>query len=243
MKALVLAAGRSLRIRAVAGDLPKPLLAVAGRPILEHTLRWLAVSGVTDIWINLHYRGDLVRAHVGTGERFGVRVRYSEEEPILGTAGAVRKLAPEWDDDFLVVYGDNLVRFTLADLVAAHRRRRWAVTLALFDPARNPHTGIAGGGVVVDAGGRVTSFVEGAPAPPGARALINAGVYVIQPSIVPRIPDGVVTDFGHDVFPGLLAEGVPFGGHVIDGYCLGLDAPEPLERGLELIRRGEVQLA
>lgn len=240
MKALVLAAGRSTRIRPVAGDLPKPLLPVAGRPILEHTLRWLAASGVTDIWINLHYRGDLVRAHVGSGERLGVRVRYSEEPSILGTAGAVRKLAQEWDDDFLVVYGDNLVRFTLADMVDAHRQRRWSVTVALFDPERHPHTGMAGGRVGLAADGRITAFIEGAAA--AGPTLINAGVYVVDPAVVPRIPDGAFADFGHDVFPRLLADGVPLGGHVIDGYCLGLDAPEPLERGLELIRRGEVQV-
>src|SRR5262245_26148216 len=162
MKALVLAAGRSTRLRGVAGDLPKPLMPVMGRPILEHTLRWLAASGITDVWINLHYQGEQIRRRIGTGAHLGLRVRYSEEAPILGTAGAVGKLRAEWTDTFLVVYGDNLVRFTLVDLLETHRRLAPVATIALFDPARHPSTGVAGGRVVMGDDGRVRSFVEGA---------------------------------------------------------------------------------
>jgi NDP-sugar pyrophosphorylase family protein len=240
MKALVLAAGRSTRIRAVAGDLPKPLLPVEGRPILEHTLTWLAESGIREVWINLHYQGEQIRRFAGTGERFGLRVRYSEEEPILGTAGAVDRLRDEWTDTFLVVYGDNLVRFTLAGLLHAHRQRGAPATLALFDPARQPSTGIAGGRVALGANGLIQRFVEGRPDPDGG--LVNAGVYALQPDVTTWIPRGEASDFGRDVFPRMIAAGAPLGGHVIDGYCLGLDAPEPWSRGLELIRRGEVTL-
>jgi NDP-sugar pyrophosphorylase family protein len=240
MRALVLAAGRSTRIRAVAGDLPKPLLPVEGRPILEHTLSWLAESGIGDVWINLHYAGEQIRRCVGTGDRFGLRVRYSEEDPILGTAGAVGKLREQWTDTFLVVYGDNLVRFTLGKLVDAHRQRRTAATLALFDPGRQPSTGIAGGTVSLGADGLIRSFVEGGPGAGGA--LVNAGVYALEPDVVTWIPPGAFADFGRDVFPRMIAAGAPVGGHVIDGYCLGLDAPEPWSRGLDLIRRGKVTL-
>ena len=239
MKVLVLAAGWSTRIRAVAGDLPKPLLAVAGRPILDHTLRWLAASGVRDVWINLHYEGEQIRRFVGTGARHGLRVRYSEEDPILGTAGAVKKLEREWTQTFLVVYGDNLVRFTLAPLLERHRQSGAFVTVALFDPARHPFTGIAGSRVVM-VDGLIQRFTEGAPECEGG--LVNAGVYAVEPAIGRFIPDGQFCDFGRDVFPRLLAEGAPLGGHVIDGYCLGLDAPGPLARGLELIRSGEVRI-
>ena len=241
MTALVLAAGRSTRIRAVAGDLPKPLLPVEGRPILEHTLRWLATSGIGDVWINLHYQGEQIRRFAGTGERFGLRVRYSEEDPILGTAGAVGKLRGEWTATFLVVYGDNLVRFSLGELIARHRALRSVATVALFDPRRQPSTGIAGGSVTLGEDGMIRSFVEGQPGVEGA--LVNAGVYAVEPDVTTWIPEGQFSDFGHDVFPRLLAEGVPLAGYRIDGYCLGLDAPEPLNRGLDLIQRGEVKLS
>jgi mannose-1-phosphate guanylyltransferase/mannose-1-phosphate guanylyltransferase/phosphomannomutase len=242
MKALVLAAGQSTRLRAVAGDLPKPLVPVEGRPILEHSLRWLAASEIREVWINLHYRGDQIRQFAGTGERFGLRVQYSEEDPVLGTAGAAGKLRHEWTETFLVVYGDNLVRFSLADLVARHRAAGAVATVALFDPARQPSTGIAGGSVTLGADGLIQAFVEGrGVAAPGA--LVNAGVYALEPAVTGWIPAGQFSDFGRDVFPRLLADRAPMAGHVIDGYCLGLDAPEPFQRGLALIRRGEVKLA
>jgi NDP-sugar pyrophosphorylase family protein len=241
MKALVLAAGHGTRIRDVAGDLPKPLLPVQGRPVLDYTLRWLAASGVADVWINLHYHGERIRQHVGTGERFGLRVRYSEEDPVLGTAGALGKLRREWTETFLVVYGDNLVRFTLTRLLDGHRALGSVATIALFDPRHHPNTGIAGGHVLLGDDGRVRRFVEGPARDPGA--LVNAGVYALEPAVARFIPDDAFCDFGRDVFPRLLADGVAVGGHVIDGYCLGLDAPEPLARGLELVRRGAVELA
>jgi NDP-sugar pyrophosphorylase family protein len=240
MKALVLAAGRSTRIRPVAGDLPKPLLPILGRPILDRTLTWLAASGIDDVWINLHYRGEQIRRSIGAGERFGLRVRYSEEDPILGTAGAVAKLRREWTDTFLVVYGDNLVRFTLDRLLDRHRAGKFVATLALFDCRQNPHTGIAGGRVLLGRDDRVQSFVEGAA---DDAPLVNAGVYALEPGVTDWIPEGQFSDFGRDVFPRLLAEDVPVGGLVIDGYCLGLDDPESMARGLELIRQGEVALA
>ena len=241
MKALVLAAGHGTRIREVAGDLPKPLLPILGRPVLDYTLRWLAVSGVVDVWINLHYQGQRIREHVGGGERFGLRVLYSEEDPVLGTAGALDRLRHEWTDTFLVVYGDNLVRFTLARMLARHRERASAATIALFDPRHQPNTGIAGGRVLLGPDGGVRRFAEG----PGTdvEGLVSTGVYALEPAVARFIPAGAFCDFGRDVFPRLLAEGVAVGGHLIDGYCLGLDAPEPLARGLELVRRGEVELA
>ena len=111
--AVLLAAGNSTRIAAVGGGIPKPLLPVQGEPILVRNVRWLAGAGVRRIWVNLHYRGDLIRAALGDGSAWGVEIRYSEEPTILGTAGGVRKLLSSLGETFLVVYGDNLVDLDL----------------------------------------------------------------------------------------------------------------------------------
>ena len=146
-KALLLAAGLGSRIRSVAGDVPKPLMSFAGAPVLAHNLRWLADGGVSEVWINLHYGADQIRAAIGDGARFGLAIHYVYEPELLGTAGALANIGPAVAGPMLVVYGDSLVRCDLAALDEAHRQAEAEVTVALFDRDRHPHTGIAGGRV------------------------------------------------------------------------------------------------
>ena len=124
MKALVLAAGRGSRLGAASGGMPKPLTDVAGTTPLEHALAWLAPLDLERIWINVHEHAALVSERIGdsTGS---VPVSYSHEQELLGTAGAWKQLEDEWTATSLVVYGDNIMRFDLADLIA---------TLAMLDP-------------------------------------------------------------------------------------------------------------
>ena len=235
--ALVLAAGRSTRIAAVADGRPKPLLEIAGRSLLDWNLGWLAHHGVTDIWINLHHEPERIRAAIGDGAAFGVRVRFAYEPVLLGTAGAWRALADNWNDTSLVIYGDNLMRFDLEALLATHRRGGRAATVAVFDPARHANTGIAGGRACVE-DGRITGFVEGG-AEAGAE-WINAGAYALEPELAATMDEGF-RDFGHDVLPGLAADGA-LSAHVVEGgaFCLGLDTPERYERARRMIAEGVV---
>src|SRR5437879_2247875 len=139
--AVLLAAGNSTRIAAVGGGIPKPLLPVKGEPILVRNVRWLADAGVRRISVNLHYRGDLIRAALGDGSGWGVRIRYSEEPRILGTAGGVRKLLSSLGETFLVVYGDNLADLDLRAFIKSHFIRSADVSIAVFDEG-NPNTGM-----------------------------------------------------------------------------------------------------
>ena len=238
-KALILAAGLGSRIRAVAGDLPKPLMPFAGAPVLTHNLRWLARGGVRDVWINLHYGAEQIRAAIGDGQREGLSIHYVYEPELLGTAGALANIASAVTEPMLVVYGDSLVRCDLEALEDVHRSSRAEATVALFDRDRHPHTGIAGGRVRIDPAGRITAFVEGAGS---ASGLVNAGVYVVEPSVLDLIPRGRLVDFGRDVFPAMLSQGRNLQGWVMedDGYCLGLDTPESHAEGLRLLETGQV---
>ncbi|HLH77208.1 MAG TPA: nucleotidyltransferase family protein [Candidatus Binataceae bacterium] len=239
MKTIVLAAGKSSRIAAVAGDLPKPLLSLAGEPILARNLRWLASQGIEQVWINLHYKPDKIRQVIGN-ELAGVRINYVQESTILGTAGAVRNIAGHWDDVVLVIYGDNLVAIDLAAMCYEHRRRQAAVSVAVFDRNRHPHTGIAGGRVKIDADRRIVEFVEGAD--DELSSLVNAGVYLIVPAVVAQIPPAQFFDFAKDLFPRLLAEQQPLYAHLIDGYCLGIDTPESYRRAVALVESGACRI-
>lgn len=239
--ALVLAAGRSTRIAAVAAGRPKPLLDVAGRSLLEWNLLWLAAHRVGRVWINLHHEGDAIRAAIGSGGWLGVDVRYSPEAMLLGTAGAWQRLHGEWPSTSLVVYGDNLMRFDLDRLLRAHREQGTRMTVAVFDPAKHAHTAGGGGAARVEEDGRVTAFHEGVPGPRNA-ALINAGVYAIEPAVAEVIGQGY-QDFGHDVLPGLVERGW-LGAHVIEptGFCLGVDTPERYARARAMVAGGVVAL-
>lgn len=228
-RALVLAAGRSTRIRTVAGERPKPLLAVGGRTALEWNLCWLAAAGIREVWINLHYRGDLVRAHAGNGERFGLHVRYSEEEKLLGTAGAIRRLEPELAGaDFLVLYGDNVTRGRLDRMIRHHGASSALATLAVFDQRTTPNSGIAGGRVVLDPEDRVTELHEGREHP---SPFVSAGVCVFAPAIFAELPpDGTFADLARDIFPALLQQGRRICAYRLEDFCFGLDTPAAYER-------------
>ncbi|MBI4543570.1 MAG: nucleotidyltransferase family protein [Gemmatimonadetes bacterium] len=243
LAALLLAAGRSTRIAPLAGDLPKPLLQLGGRSLLDWNLQWLAAHGIRSVWINLHYRAHAIRDALGYGERWGMRIRYSLEDSILGTAGGWKHLSDHWRGTSLVVYGDNLLRFDLRRFLSAHRSHAALASVALFDPQRHRNTGIAGGRAELAESGRICGFEEGGAGRSGAGELVNAGAYLLEKELAERVASGF-QDFGRDVFPRLAPTGCLYG-HVMEdeGFCLGVDTPERFAVAQRLIESGEVSLS
>lgn len=231
MKALILAAGAGTRLRPLTDTCPKPMLPVAGAPLLVHTLRWLRRYGVVEAALNLHHLPDVVRTALGDGERFDMRLRYSYEPTLLGTAGAVRRIADDdptfFDQTFAVIYGDLLVNLDLEDLLAFHHANRSLFTLALKHTL-TPHSQ---GMIEVDAAGRVQRFVE-KPQTWVAGDTANAGVYLCEPEILNAIPAGF-SDFGHDIIPALLRAGKPVYGKPLVGYLLDIGTPEAYAQAQE----------
>ena len=138
MKAMILAAGEGTRLRPLTLDRPKPMLPVAGRPLLDHIIAWLRHYGITGIAMNLHHRPQVVMDHFGNGADFGVHITYSVEEEILGTAGGAKRLSAFLDETFVLVYGDVLTDFDLGALVDFHRSRPKEAHLSM-----NPHANIS----------------------------------------------------------------------------------------------------
>ena len=236
MKALILAAGKSTRIAGHVGGLPKPLIPVAGEPIIAHTLRWLASHSITHCWVNLHYQPEPIREMLGDGSRYGVQIRYVHEPHILGTAGAVKNLEAQWDKEFLVVYGDNYLGFDLAALLVEHRRNQAVATVALFDWDSDQHSGIAGGRVIMAPEGRITGFAEkGDGVLDSGSKWVNAGAYCLQPAICRLIPSGLFCDFGRDIFPRMLQENIALAGFPIHSYCLAVDTVEALTKANQIV--------
>jgi mannose-1-phosphate guanylyltransferase len=216
------------------------LLEVGGRSLLEWNLRWLFAAGLEAVWVNLHYRALEVRSAV-EGLALPGPVRFSHEDPILGTAGAWRKLAGEWDSTSLVVYGDNLTRFDLGAFLDAHRAAGALATVALFDPSRHANTGIAGSRVLVGDDGRVAGFEEARGGVAG-ESLVSTGACLLEPVVAEWLAPGF-SDFGADVFPPLVRAG-ELAAHVIEpgGFCLGLDTPAHYEEGRRLVSAGAVEI-
>ena len=198
---MVLAAGLGLRMRPLTLLRAKPVLPVLGRPLLAFTLEQLRRAGVRDVIVNLHHLPGTVRAALGGGRRYGVRIRYVDEPAILGTGGgprAVRELLGE--KPFLLVNGDVFFDFDLRELVARHRAAGALATLALR-PLPDPR---AYSTVVTDRGGRILS-IAGKPGAEGTESMF-ASVHVLEPRLLSRLPAGA-SDSVRDLYQPLLAEG------------------------------------
>ena len=129
MKAIVLAAGKGERLKPLTNHVPKVMLLIANKPILQYHIEQLKKAGITDIAINLHHMPEKIKEYFGDGTRFGVNINYSYEENLLGTAGAVKKLKGFFDKTFVVVYGDIFSELNLKKLIDFHKQKKGKVVL------------------------------------------------------------------------------------------------------------------
>ena len=222
MNAIILAGGEGTRLKSVTGDLPKPMVPLCGKPVLEHILALLKRNGVTDACMALHYRPAVIREHFGDGARFGMRLSYHEETAQLGTAGGVRACADYYGDrDFLVISGDCICDFDLRALMEAHRRHRSAVTMALYAHEQPLQYGI----VLTDRADRVVSFVEKPDWERVVSDLVNTGIYILSPAAMGYVPSGRPFDFAKDLFPRLMEAGHEMRGVRMEGYWCDIGTP------------------
>ena len=240
MRALVLCAGYGTRLGPLTKDMPKPMLPIAGKPLLAWTLQYLASWGFSDIAINLHYRPEAITSHFGDGSAFGVRLHYSYEETPLGTAGAVKKLERFFagEDDFLVLYGDLLIDQDLSALVRFHRSQRAFATLLLHQRA--------GSNSLVRMGqdGRITAFVE-RPSDAQCRELaypwVNSGVQVLSRGVFPFLPPGKPADLPKDLYSPVVGKQRLFG-FPLSGYRCAIDSIERYEEAQSAVLEGHYRV-
>ena len=229
MEAILLVGGKGTRLRPLTISTPKPLLPMAGVPLLEHQLTRARDAGVTRIVFATSYRAEMFAEAFGNGSRLGMEIDYVTEDEPLGTAGAIRNAAAGLrcspDDPVLVLNGDILSGHDLEAQVAAHEKANAAVTLhlTLVDDARRF------GAVPTGAAGRVVAFVEKSPNPPTNQ--VNAGCYVFRRSIIDTIPGDRVVSVEYETFPQLLAEGSVVMGYVEKAYWLDVGTPAAFVRG------------
>lgn len=237
-QAVILAGGAGTRLASVSGGLPKPLVAVAGIPVVERQISLLARYGLDEIFLTTGYGADVLEERLGDGTRFGVRLHHVREDEPLGTAGGVAALRDSLNDDFLVLYGDVLVNMDLRRLLDAHRAASAEATVVVH-PNDHPYDSDL---VDLDVGGRVRGFYP-KPRPnngPDLPNMVSAALYVLSPSVLEHIEPGVSQDFVRDIFPRLLAAGASLYGYPTTEYLKDMGTPERLARVERDVEEGVV---
>ena len=236
---MLLAAGLGTRLRPLTYEVPKPMVPVLGIPVMEHILRLLARHGLDDVVANLHYFPDQIEGRFGDGARWGVKLSYSYEEELLGTAGGVRKVRDHFGGEtFLIISGDALTDIDLTALLRRHAEAGGIGTLALKRVDDPSQLGV----VILNEEGRVQGFQEKPDPAEALSDLGNCGIYVFEPEIFDYFPDRDFVDWAQDVFPALLEQDVPFYGHEIADYWNDIGNIKEFRQGNFDALTGEVRV-
>ena len=214
MKAIIMAGGEGSRLRPLTCTCPKPMLRLLDRPLMQLAIELLKQNGISQIGATLGYMPDSIRDYFGDGSDFGAELRYYIESTPLGTAGSVGQARDFLDERFIVLSGDGVCDFDLRAAVAFHEAHGAKATLLLV----RSHTPQEYGMVVTDGDGRITAFHEKPGRSDIYSDLVNTGVYILEPEVLSRIPEGQPCDFGHELFPAMLHDGEALYGCIAEGY-------------------------
>ncbi len=215
MRAVLMAGGSGTRLRPLTCDLPKPMVPILNRPIAEHIVNLLKRHGITEIIATLHYLPDVLRDYFLDGSEFGVQMTYAvEEDQPLGTAGCVKNVAELLDQTFLVISGDSVTDIDLTAAIQFHKEKRAKATLVLASVPDPLDFGV----VITDEQQRVRRFLEKPSSSEIFSDTVNTGTYILEPDVLDYLPANQESDFSKDLFPLLLAKGMPIYGYVASGY-------------------------
>ncbi len=220
MKAMILAAGKGTRVQPITHVIPKPMIPILQKPVMEFLLELLKEHGFTEVMVNVSHLAEEIENYFRDGQRFGVEIAYSFEGRIedgeligsaLGSAGGLKKIQDFqhfFDDTFVVLCGDALIDLDLSEAVRLHREKG---AIASLVTKRVPKDQVSSYGVVVtDDQNRISSFQEKPSVDEALSDTINTGIYIFEPEIFEHIPSGQSFDIGSDLFPKLAELGAPF---------------------------------
>lgn len=239
MKAVVMAGGEGTRLRPMTSSMPKPLLPVVNRPIMQHVLTLLKRHGLTETVVTVQFLASLVKNYFGDGEEFGMELTYANEEKPLGTAGSVKNAEDALrDDSFLVISGDALTDFDLTELIEFHKRKGGLVTVCLTRVPNPLEFGIT----IVDDEGKVERFLEKPTWGQVFSDTVNTGIYVMEPEVFDYVEADVPVDWSGDVFPQLMKEGKPIYGFIAEGYWEDVGTHESYVKAQADVLEGKVDV-
>ncbi|MEW6607760.1 MAG: nucleotidyltransferase family protein [bacterium] len=222
MKAIILAAGKSTRLKPVVHSVPKPMVQINGKPILEHIILLLKHYGLVEIYINLHHLPHIIKDYFGDGHHLEVNIVYNFEPEILGTAGGVKGFERYiGSSDFMVIYGDNYFDYDLNKIINYHYKKKGLGTIVFYEKEDVRLSGVA----VLNKKKRIIRFIEKPKPTEVCSHLVNTGIYVFNHEIFDYIPPNSFLDFGKNIFPELIKKNKPIYGIVMEGRLIAVDTP------------------
>lgn len=230
MKVVITAGGKGERLRPLTDNIPKPMVKVQGKPVMEHIIEYLKRQGFDDFILTICYKWRAIVDYFGDGSKFGVKIDYTQEDEgnPLGTAGGIGLARDRLKESFVVTCGDALRSLDTAKVLKAHQERGSFATMTLHRPKNEKVTSL----VKFDEDWKLLGFIER----PTPEQLVEAGVvymnssfYIFEPEIFKYIPKDQKVDFGYDVWPKVLASGEKVYVYPTNDYVLDIGTPEKLE--------------
>ena len=236
MKIVIMAGGRGTRIAEVNSEVPKPMIPIMGKPILEYEIECLKQQGYKDIILVIGYLGQVVQDYFGDGAKFGVSIEYVVEESPLGTAGALYLLKDKIKEDFLLLNGDIIFDVDFARFYEAHKAQGGIATI-LTHPNNHPYDS---GIIVADQNGKVLNWLHKEDERLWYQNRVNAGLHMLSPKVFDRFSELKKTDLDRDILKPLIAEGELY---VYDSpeYIKDMGTPDRFYAVIEDIKTGKVK--
>ncbi|MBZ4647099.1 MAG: mannose-phosphate guanylyltransferase [Petroclostridium sp.] len=222
MKALLLAGGRGTRLQPLTNNIPKPMVPIVGKPLLERTIANLKKNGINEIILSTCYQSQYIKNYFGDGKQFGVKIHYISEDIPLGTGGAVKQAEKYFDDTFVVLNSDILSDIDVGQLIEHHRNKSCIATIAVTEVKNPSQYGV----IEYDSHHYITSFKEKPQAHEIASNFINAGIYVFEPQIFNEIPSNRVVSIEKETYPMLLNKGYKMAAYEMRCYWMDIGTPE-----------------
>ncbi len=252
MKAMILAAGKGTRIRPITYTIPKPMIPILQKPVMEFLLELLRQHGFTEIMVNVSHLAEEIESYFRDGQRFGVQIAYSFEGKIdddgklvgeaIGSAGGMRRIqdfSPFFDDTFVVLCGDALIDLDLSAAVKWHKSKG---SIATIITKSVPKQEVSSYGVVVtDDDNRIQAFQEKPTVAEALSTNINTGIYIFEPEVFKYIPSGVEYDIGSQLFPQLVADNAPFYAIPMDFEWVDIGKVPDYWRAIRGVLSGEIK--
>jgi mannose-1-phosphate guanylyltransferase len=252
MKAMILAAGKGTRVQPITYTIPKPLIPILHKPVMEFLVDLLKQHDFTEIMVNVSHLAKEIESYFHDGQRFGVQIAYSFEGTIredgelegqaLGSAGGMRRIQdfyPFFDDTFVVLCGDALIDLDLTAAVKWHREKGSLATIITKSVPRSEVTSY--GVVVTDEDGKVQAFQEKPTVEEALSTNINTGIYIFEPEVLNYIPSGQEYDIGGDLFPKLVEMGAPFYAIPMDFQWVDIGKVPDYWQAIRSVLMGEVK--
>ncbi|PSB05899.1 mannose-1-phosphate guanyltransferase [filamentous cyanobacterium Phorm 46] len=251
MKAMILAAGKGTRIRPITHTIPKPMIPILQKPVMEFLVELLRQHGFDQIMVNVSHLADVIENYFRDGQKFGVQIAYSFEGRIedgemigeaVGSAGGMKRIqdfSPFFDDTFVVLCGDALIDLDLTAAVKWHREKGAIATIVMKSVSREevPSYGV----VVTDDSGKIQAFQEKPSVDEALSTDINTGIYIFEPEIFDYIPSDTEYDIGSQLFPALVAANAPFYGISMDFEWVDIGKVPDYWRAIQSVLLGEIK--